>query len=141
EASGEHAALAPALPTHLLIAPEDSGCLLGLGCHLRDAAYTQQPEGCDCDSQPQPGGPLRVFHPCMLPLPTTTLAVLEPLLDPASQAVPGWISLRRRQLTQNHPRLLVTDAPPTEQCPLQLPPRRRKRRTRAAPALPFLQHH
>src|ERR1043166_325868 len=141
ETSGEHAALAPTLPTHLLIAPNGSACWRGHGCHLRAATYPQQPESRNGDRQPQPGGPLGVFHPCMLPLPTAALAVLEPLLDPTPQPIPGSIALLRQQITQDQPRLLVPDAPPAQQRAGHLPTRRRKRRARATPTLPFLGYH
>src|SRR6266436_959121 len=89
EASGEHATLAPTLPTHLLISPNGSAFWRGRRCRLRAATDPQQPESRNGDRQPQSGSPLRVFHPCMLPLPTATLAVLEPLLDPTPQPIPG----------------------------------------------------
>src|ERR1051325_10736081 len=104
EASGEHTAFAPALGTHLLALPAVRCCLLGLGCCLRTAPNPQQPQGRNCDGQPQSLGPLRVFHPRMLPLPTTPFAVLDPLLDPTAQAVPGSIALSRGQVTQDQPR-------------------------------------
>src|SRR4051812_1376438 len=105
EASGEHAALAPTRPAHLLISPKGPTCRRGLSCGLRAAAHPQQPEGRNGDRQPQPGGPLRVFHPCMPPLPTAPLAVLETLFDPTPHSVPRSIALLRQQITEDQPGL------------------------------------
>src|ERR1700752_447394 len=77
----------------------------------------------------------------MLPLPTATLAILETLLDPTPHPVPASLALLRPQITQELPGLLVSDAPPAQQRAVHLPSRRRDRRARAAPALPFPRHH
>src|ERR1700677_3242245 len=92
EAAGEHTAFAPALAAHRLARPNFCGRLLGLGRRLGTATYPQQPQRCHGYGQPQTLGPLRRFHPRMLPLPPAPLAVLEALLDPTAQAVPGSIT-------------------------------------------------
>src|SRR5262249_32057631 len=78
----------------------------------------QHPPSRYCDGQPQSLGPFWVFHSRVLPLPASSLAVLEPLLDPAAQAVPGGIPLLHCQVAQDQPRFLVPLAPPAPQCAL-----------------------
>ena len=69
------------------------GHCLRLGSFTRPGTtpYAEQPQRRHRDGQPQSLGPLGVFHSRVLPLPATSLAVLEPLLDPTPQAVPGSI--------------------------------------------------
>src|SRR6476619_7567831 len=138
--ASEHTAHPAALEARRLVLA--GGTLLSLGglSGKVATAHAQQPQSCHRHGQPQPLGPLWVRHAAALPLPAASLAVLEPLLDPAAQAVPGGIALAGAQVAQDQPRLLVPLTPPTPQCACHLPPRRRERRPLAAPTHPHLRH-
>ena len=90
-----------------------------VGSALEIGADADRPECGDGHGQPEASGTFWMVHLGQVPLPAAALVTLEPLLAPATQAVPGNCRVGRRQISEDKPGVLVAFSPPGKQCALQ----------------------